>query len=171
MLIEVSGDLLLSQAQAIAHGVAPHDHFETGLAHHLRELWPAMYKDFRHFCHTQNPNPGAAWMWGGTGGKRIVALFTQEQSAAHHHQGHPGRAKIEHVNHALRELRKLVEREHFSSLALSRLATGVGGLAWEEVQPLVQKHLGDLKIPVYIYSTFHSGVAAVEPGVPTPKAA
>lgn len=129
-----------------------------------------MYKDFRHFCHTQNPNPGEAWMWV-SGGKRIVALFTQEQSAAHHHQGHPGRAKIEHVNHALRELRKLVEREHFSSLALSRLATGVGGLAWEEVQPLVQKHLGDLKIPVYVYSTFHSGVAAVEPGVPTPKAA
>lgn len=166
MIIDVSGDILRTRAQALAHGVAPHDHFETGLAHSLRELWPAMYKDFRHFNHTQNPAPGGAWFWGGAGGTRIVALFTQDGSTAHHHQGHPGRARLEHVNHALRELRKVVEREKFTSLALPRLATGVGGLEWSQVRPLVEKHLGDLPIPVYLYVEYHAGVVAQEPGLP-----
>lgn len=162
MLTEVSGDLLHSKAQAIVHGVAPHDHFETGLAHSLRELWPAMYKDFRHYCHTQNPTPGTAWFWGGAGGCRIITLFTQEGSTAHHHQGHPGKATLENVNHALRELRKMVDREKLTSLALPRLATGVGGLKWEEVRPIIVKHLGDLTIPVYLYTQYHAGVVAPE---------
>ena len=50
MLIEVSGDILLTGAHAIAHGVAPNDNFHQGLALALREEYPAMYKDFRHYC-------------------------------------------------------------------------------------------------------------------------
>ena len=48
------------------------------------------------------------------------------------------------------------------SVALPRLATGVGGLKWEEVKPLIQKHLADAGIPVIVYSEFHAGVAADE---------
>ena len=32
MIIEVSGDILLSNTQVIAHGIAPNDDFATGLA-------------------------------------------------------------------------------------------------------------------------------------------
>jgi O-acetyl-ADP-ribose deacetylase (regulator of RNase III) len=161
MLHYVSGDILLSKAQAIAHGVAPNDPFSTGLALSLREHWPAMYKDFRHFCQTTHPKPGSAWTWGGAGGPRVVNLFTQE--AAHDHGAKPGKATVEHVNHALRDLRQVMESERFSSLALPRLATGVGGLSWEEVSPLITRHLGDLKVPVYVYVSFQKGVAASEP--------
>ena len=41
MITKVRGDILLSGAQAIAHGVAPHDHFNQGLALALRERHPA----------------------------------------------------------------------------------------------------------------------------------
>lgn len=61
MLKEVTGDILLSTAAAIAHGVAPNDNFKQGLALALREQWPGMYKDFRHYCQTYNPKPGSAW--------------------------------------------------------------------------------------------------------------
>jgi O-acetyl-ADP-ribose deacetylase (regulator of RNase III) len=96
MIREVSGDILLSGAQAVAHGVAPHDHFASGLAL------------------------------------------------------------------ALRELHKLVLKEKFTSLALPRLATGVGGLDWEDVRPLIDSHLGNLDIPVILYRTYQSGVKAAE---------
>ena len=36
MIHEVEGDILLSSAHAIAHGVAPNDDFRSGLAHALR---------------------------------------------------------------------------------------------------------------------------------------
>ena len=162
MIHEVTGDILLTKAQALAHGVAPNDDFKTGLAHALREEWPAMYKDFRHYSHTQHPKEGGAWMWGGTDGRRIVALLTQEH--AHDHGSHPGRATGGLVNHALRELRKMAEKEKFRSIALPKLATGVGGLDWETVRPLIDTHLGDLGIPVFVYTTYKAGVAADEPG-------
>ncbi len=160
MIHHVTGDILLSKANAIAHGVAPNDSFSSGLALSLREQWPAMYKDFRHYCQTQHPKPGEAWTWGGAEGARIINLFTQEP--AFDHGAKPGKASAENVNHALRELRQLVESEKFASLALPRLATGVGGLSWDAVSPLIEKHLGDLPIPVYVYTTFQKGLAARE---------
>lgn len=158
MIIEVSGDILLSNAQVIAHGIAPNDDFAIGLAHSLRESWPSMYKDFRHFCQTQHPKAGTLWSWMGADSKIVVNLFTQE--AAYHQGEKPGRATLSHVNHALRELRHLIGSEKFTSLALPRLSTGVGGLDWDDVYPLIQQHLGDLDIPVYVYSSFHKGVKA-----------
>lgn len=161
MLHEVTGDLLLTRAQAIVHGVAPNDPHSQGLALALRERWPAMYRDFRHFCQTTHPKAGGVWAWGGAEGIRIVSLFTQE--AAYDHGAKPGRASAEHLNHALKALRAWVEREDVRSLALPRLATGVGGMRWEDVRPLIDKHLGDLPAPVYLYATYHKDQAAQEP--------
>lgn len=161
MLHEVSGDILTSKAQVIAHGVAPNDPFHQGLALQLREHWPALYKDFRHYCQTQHPKPGGLWSWMGASGTRIVCLFTQD--GAYEHGAKPGRATTHHVGHALRELHKLAVDEKFTSIALPRLATGVGGLDWSEVQPLIAQHLGDLPIPVIVYTTYHAGQKAAEP--------
>ena len=72
MIKEVQGDILLSGAQAIAHGVSPNDNFAQGLALSLREQWPALYKDFRHYCHDAHPKAGDAWLWGAADGTRIV---------------------------------------------------------------------------------------------------
>ncbi len=70
MIHYVSGDILLSRAQAVAHGVAPKDPMNQG--------------DQTH------PKPGGAWMWGGPGGVRMVNLITQE--GGYGHGGRPERA-------------------------------------------------------------------------------
>lgn len=161
MIYDVSGDILKSRAQAIAHGVAADDDFKNGLALALREAWPGMARDFRHWCHESHPKPGDVWLWGGPGGVRIVNLLTQE--APDHRHGHPGKAHLEYVNHALRALHKLIETEGLTSVALPRLATGVGGLDWNDVKPLVERHLGSLNIPIYVYSDYRKDVEADEP--------
>jgi O-acetyl-ADP-ribose deacetylase (regulator of RNase III) len=160
VLKEVSGDILLSKAQVVAHGVAPADHFNQGLALSLREQYPAMAKDFRHYCQVSHPKAGEIWAWAGADGKRVVNLMVQDEAPSK--QSKPGKATTHNVNVALRHLRALIEEENFESVALPRLATGVGGLAWEEVQPLVENHLGDLQIPVYVYTTFKKGEQAAE---------
>lgn len=161
MIQNVSGDILHSRAQAIAHGIAPNDDFHQGLALALREHAPSLYKDFRHYCHTQSPKPGELWAWMGADGQRIVNLFTQE-GAEGHHGGKPGKATLSHVRHALKALRKFIEEENIQSIALPKLATGVGGLEWKDVEPLIHEHLGDLSIPVIVYTTFHKGEVAEE---------
>ncbi|MCX6118447.1 MAG: Appr-1-p processing protein [Proteobacteria bacterium] len=160
MIYEVSGDILLSGAQAIAHGVAPNDHFDSGLALSLREKWPALAKDFRHYAHQVHPKSGELWMWGAVGGVRIFNLMTQE--GEHAHGAKPGKATFSNVNHALRRLRHELEKEKISSLALPALATGVGGISWKDVKPLIQENLGDLNIPIYVYSTYQKNVKATE---------
>ena len=160
MIQEVTGDLLLSKAQAIAHGIAPHDDFKQGLALSLREQWPGMYKDFRHYCQTYNPKPGTLWSWKGPGSPIIINLFTQEP--AEDHRGRPGKATVPNLNHAFQALKKELTSQQVSSLALPRVATGVGGLSWDDVKPLIEQTLGDMGIPIYVYSTFKKGVAAAE---------
>jgi len=155
VLKEVSGDILLTGAQAIAHGVAPNDDFGQGLALQLRERYPAMVKDFRHYCHTSHPKPGEIWAWAGAEGVRIVNLMTQDP--APHPGAKPGKATPHNVNLALRHLKHVIEREGFTSVALPRLATGVGGLDWKTVRPLLDHHLSELDVPIYLYTTYHSG--------------
>lgn len=162
MLYFVSGDLLLSRAQAIAHGVAPNDPMTQGLALALRQKYPSLHKDFRHWCSQRHPGPGEAWLWGAPGGVRIVQLLTQEGGYA---GGRPGRATTEHVRESLRALAKLAIKEGLTSLAVPRLATGVGGLAWDDVLPIIEDRLGVLGIPVYVYAEYRPGKVAHEPGV------
>ena len=161
MIHYVSGDILLSRAQAVAHGVAPKDPMNQGLARSLHEKYPAMHKDYHHWCDQTHPKPGGAWMWGGPGGVRVVNLITQE--GGYGHGGRPGRATLRNVRHALRALAHIVESERFASLALPRLATGVGGLRWEDVRPVIEERLGALPVPVYVYAEFHAGQRADEP--------
>lgn len=160
MIKQVEGDILLSEAKAIAHGIAPNDDFKSGLARSLRESWPALYKDFRHYCHESSPKTGTIWAWAGAGGPQIVNLFTQE--APTHAGGHPGVAHLEFVNHSLKELGEWIQKEKIESLALPRLSTGVGKLEWTKVLPLIEKHLGHLSIPVYIYAIYKKDVKANE---------
>jgi len=159
MITRVNGDILLSEAHAIAHGVAPHDHFDQGLALALRERYPAMVKDFRHYCFQQNPKSGNAWLWAGPE-KVVINLLTQEP--APNSKAHPGKASTKNINHALKNLCSVIENEAISSVALPRLATGVGGLEWSDVEPLIEKNLGNLKIPVIIYDTYSKGEKANE---------
>ncbi|MFN0252750.1 MAG: macro domain-containing protein [Kofleriaceae bacterium] len=160
MIKEVEGDILKTTARAIAHGIAPNDHLDHGLALQLRENWPALAKDFRHWAHTHHAEPGGLWTWTTPDGRRIINLLTHAPAPSE--KARPGKSQIEFVNHALRALHAEIVREKIESIALPRLATGVGGLEWKDVKPLIQRHLGELAIPVYVYTTYRRDVVAPE---------
>lgn len=95
--------------------------------------------------------------------QRIVNLVTQE-SIGEGPAAKPGKATPENVGHALRKLARYAEEEGIKSLALPRLA-GVGKLEWDEVKPLIARYLGNLGnlgIPVIVYSVYRSAKAADE---------
>lgn len=163
MIYEVTGDILLTKAKAIVQGVCVNDPMDKGLALALHTQYPVMHKDFHHWCHQHHPKAGEAWMWGGVDHVRVINLITQEGVDEHDHR--LGKATVNHVNHALRALAKIIQKEAFSSIALPRLATGVGGLDWAQVEPLIISNLDDLGIPVYVYTVYHAGVQAEEPVV------
>lgn len=160
MMKEVEGDILLTKAQAFAHGVAVDDDFKHGLSLQLKEQWPALYKDFRHFCKTHSPKEGDVWSWKGPGTPVIFNLFTQ--SAPRIEGGIPSKASISHVNHALKNLVKELNHQSISSLAITKIGTGVGGLDWSEVKATLNKDLSHYEGQVYVYATYKAKIAAKE---------
>ena len=56
MIREVTGDILFTQAQVIAHGIAVRERFDHGLALALRERWPSMAR--------RNRRPIGRWRLG-----------------------------------------------------------------------------------------------------------
>ena len=157
MIHEVSGDILLTKAQAIAHGVAPNDDFQEGLRLALRGKWPMLLADFRHYVDQCHPKPGEMWTWSGSG-IRIFNLITLEGE-----RYQDAKATIANVEHCLRRLRCELEKGEIKSIALPRLATGQGRLEWPDVLSLIRVNLGDLKIPVFIYSHYIQDAQAIEP--------
>ena len=165
MIKEVTGDILLSKADLLAHGISAFDPFDSGLALALRERWPSLVKDYRHDTHSKAIGAGELWAWTGVqqggGVRRIVNLVTQN-TLGQGPSAKPGKASVENVRAALQSLAKFVRQEGITSLALPRLATGVGGLEWDDVKPLITQYLGELAIPVIVYSTYRKDVQADE---------
>src|SRR5574340_157738 len=123
---------------------------------------PACTRIFATIARPTIPSQAAPGPWKGPNSPVIINLFTQEPPASD--QDRPGKASLPNVNHALQALKKELQERGVKSVALPRLATGVGGLEWEKVYPLLQQALKELTIPVYVYSLYRKGVAAQEIG-------
>lgn len=160
MIKEVEGDILLTGAQAIAHGVAPNDHFDRGLALSLRKKYPDMVRDFRRYCKMKSPKAGKVWTCKDI--EEIVIFNLMTQKPAKTLNGHPRAATLSTVDKCLKRLKKRIKKYKIESIALPKLATGYGKLDWEDVKPLIEKRLGKLDIPIYLYSTFRAGQKAEE---------
>lgn len=161
MIYHVEGDMLRSSAQAIVHGVAANDPMSQGLSLALHQMFPQMHKDFHKWCHQQHPKPGSIWKWDKVSNLIIVNMITQESQI--HSSAHPKKANLTDVNHSLKALKKFIIKEKIKSIAIPKLSTGVGGLLWEEVYPLIVTQLEDVKIPIYLYSTYIPDLKAEEP--------
>lgn len=159
MIHEVAGDILFTRADAIAHGVWPTDDFQEGLRSSLRGKWPVLAEEFRRYVRECHPQPGELWVWNGPD-IRICNLFTLENDRYDN-----AKATLANVEHGLQRLRYELEKGEIKSIALPRLATGQGRLAWSEVLPLIHRCLGDLNTTVIIYSHYQQDLPAIEPGV------
>lgn len=161
MIYEVAGDILLTGAQALAHGVAPDDPFTCGLAQAIRRRWPALYSAFLAYRRGHEPAPGELWAWTSGDGHTIINLFTQDPSPPRGKR--PGRSSLRYLALCLGGLREYAEAEELRSLALPRIATGAGGLDWELARPVLDEQLGPLGIPVILYDVYRPELRANEP--------
>ena len=160
MIYQVEGDILLSRAYAIVQGVGINDPMDKGLALALHTKYPVMYKDFHRWCHQHNTRPGEAWLWDVENNIHIVNLITQD--IFNRQEYRYGKATLNNIKSALEALVKIILEKKFPSIAISRLATGSGDLDWDDVWPLIENSLGNLDIPVFVYSTYRAGQKAEE---------
>ena len=160
---KLAGDILLTRAQAIAHGVGPHDNFAQGLALSLRERWPAMYKDFRHYCQVHNPKPGDAV---GVDGRRRQAHRQPVHPGSAQAQGRPPGPLVPDPPRPLPESALeafAAGRNSCRALRCRGWQPAWAGWTGTWCDRRLQSHLGKLDMPVMVYTTYHADQAADEP--------
>lgn len=162
MIYEVEGDIMLSRAQVIAHGVSTGDPMTRGIGRKLNERYPAMVTAFRQWCEETNPEPGEIWSWTSTDKLIIVCMITHEGDEDLTRVRRPDKIA---VNRVFRRLAKLATDLRFKSIAMPKVASGHGALDWYEVKGMVDSQLGELLIPLFIYVVELDGQVASEPGM------
>jgi O-acetyl-ADP-ribose deacetylase (regulator of RNase III) len=149
MISFVSGDILQTEAQYLAHGVAEgnQEGLGTGLALKISTRWPVAQSAFKRYARTGRFTGGSIWVFPpGQGSPGIIYLATQPDM---YH------ATLPFLRKALRALAVWARRSKATSVALPKIASGLGKLSWEdEVRPLLLQHLKDVDCKFLVYEHF-----------------
>ena len=143
MVTFTSGDIFSSPAQVLTNTVNVVGVMGAGLALEFKRRYPAMFEDYRARCERQGVLPGEPYLWEDD---RVQILNFPTKR----HWQNPSR--LEDVDNGLQFLAANYQRLGIQSVALPPLGCGLGGLKWEQVRPLIVKHLGGLPdLEVYVY--------------------
>ncbi len=141
MLTETTGDLFTVayelNVDAIAHGVNCQGAMHAGIADKFRRKWPDMFEQYRILCNNKNLKPGQAFIYK-TNGKFIYNLATQQFVGPN--------AKLEYVHDAFTAMQIHALKNNVSSLAIPRIAAGIGGLNWDDVRNTIEHVCIDINV-------------------------
>ncbi len=147
MLNYKTGNLLESEAEALVNTVNTVGVMGKGIALMFKERFPANMEAYSQACKENKVKTGKMFVthtnelvnpqW-------IVNFPTKQHWRA--------KSKIEWIEEGLKDLRAFIIDNNIRSIAIPPLGAGNGGLDWNNVLPLIQKHLGDMTdIDIQIY--------------------
>lgn len=135
MLNFVRGNLFESHAEALVNTVNCVGIMGKGIAYQFRRAYPAYHEDYVRRCKQKEVRLGSVYSYRERG-KVIVSFPTKQHWKS--------KSKLADVDAGLGALRSLIKSENLAVVAIPPLGCGNGGLAWADVKPLIQRHLGDL---------------------------
>lgn len=142
MITYLKGDIFSSPAQVLVNTVNTVGVMGKGLALEFKRRYPDMFKKYQSFCDQKKFDIGNLFLWKGE--DKWVLLFPTKKHWRN-------KSKIEYIEKGLQKFVNNFPRLGIESIAFPRLGCGNGGLAWDDVKPVMEKYLGSLPIKVYIY--------------------
>jgi O-acetyl-ADP-ribose deacetylase (regulator of RNase III) len=138
------GSLFDSKAQTLVCTVNTVGVMGAGVAKVFKERWPEMFQAYKRACRDDYFRKHSTWLFKVSDDLQILCMVTKG------HWRYP--SKPEWVEASLQEMARRYEDYGITSLALPPPGCGNGGLLWwEEVWPLVERHLDPLPISVNVY--------------------
>ncbi|MEK6627308.1 MAG: hypothetical protein AABY53_01680 [Bdellovibrionota bacterium] len=105
----------------IAIEVSRDEHYTSPYLKSLKENWPSLARDYRHYCHSVNPKTGELWTWTSPEGQMFFHLVLDEKGT----NPHPGKLanadRLSSFKKALKELKKLSETEKIKNVELPKV--------------------------------------------------
>jgi O-acetyl-ADP-ribose deacetylase (regulator of RNase III) len=157
MITFVTGNLLDAKVEALVNTVNTAGVMGKGLALQFKKAFPANNKAYEAAAKVGNIEIGKMFVFeaGGIVLPRYIINFPTKR-----HWRSP--SKLDYIESGLRDLVKLIRDRKIRSIAIPPLGAGLGGLAWRDVSPLIERALADVAdVEVFIF----------EPtGAPAPEA-
>ncbi|MEO6286753.1 MAG: macro domain-containing protein [Dyadobacter sp.] len=147
MIQFLTGDMLQAKTEALVNTVNTVGVMGKGIALQFKEAFPHNYKVYADACKRHELAPGkllAVWDNSMLLGKRLIFNFPTKT-----HWRKP--SEYSYIEDGLVALRELISEQKVSSIALPPLGCGNGGLDWNIVKPLVEKHLGSLNSEIVVF--------------------
>lgn len=142
MIHYVEGNIFESPAQVIVNTVNTVGVMGKGLAKTFKDYYPEMFKEYQILCKEKKLTPGKLFLYK-TPNKWVLNFPTKEHWR--------NKSKMEYIESGLEKFVNTYSDYGITSIAFPKLGCGNGGLDWDEVKKVMEKHLQKLRIDIYIY--------------------
>ena len=146
----VSGDIFCTEAQTITQGCNCRGRMGAGIALEFKRRYPEMFKEYKYLCHKGLFVPSGHFLYK-MSSPWILNFATQDTI---------GGAKIEFVEKCLSDFSEYYTEKGITSLAMPRIAAGLGGIEWQDIKQLIFKVFDPMEIPIYVYEVFQQEIEA-----------
>lgn len=139
MVSYVEGDILQARTDALVNTVNCVGVMGRGIALQFKRAFPRNFEAYAAACKRKEVHPGRMFIFE-TGALNPPRYIINFPTKVHWR----GRSRLEYIESGLEALIADVDRLAISSIAIPPLGSGLGGLSWGEVRPLIDRALAEL---------------------------
>lgn len=155
MVEYAQGDILRADAEALVNTVNCVGVMGRGVALHFKRAYPENYRAYAAACKRGEVEPGRMFVYD-TGGRspRLIVNFPTKRHWR-------GKSRIEYIEQGMHALVREIREREIHSIAIPPLGSGLGGLDWQQVRPLIERALA--QVPQVRAILYEPGGATPEP--------
>ncbi len=147
MLRFTTGNLMDSSAEALVNTVNTVGVMGKGIALQFKRAFPHNYEMYRQACLNGTFQTGQLLAFKDSDlllGERLIINFPTKK-----HWKSP--STYDYIESGLIALAAYLKTNAVKSLAMPALGCGNGGLDWKLVRPMIESHLAELDISIWVY--------------------
>lgn len=140
------GDILQAEAEALVNTVNCVGVMGRGIALQFKQTFPDNFKAYAAACERDEVRPGRMFIFdtGQLAPRWIINFPTKKHWR--------GKSKLEYIEKGMDDLAQEIEARNIRSIAIPPLGSGLGGLNWSNVRPIIEDRLQRLPdVAVLIY--------------------
>ena len=147
MIRYTTGDILRAEAEALVNTVNCVGIMGRGIALQFKQVFPANFKAYEAACKREEVQPGRMFVFD-TGMLTTPRYIVNFPTKRHWR----GKSRIEDIESGLSALVNEVRARGIRSIAIPPLGSGLGGLDWSQVRPLIEQAfaaLPDVEVQIF----------------------
>jgi O-acetyl-ADP-ribose deacetylase (regulator of RNase III) len=155
MIEYTRGDILAAEAEALVNTVNCVGVMGRGIALHFKHTYPGNFQAYAAACRRGEVRAGRMFVFEtGLMAPRWIINFPTKRHWR-------GKSRIEDIEAGMKALVDEIRSREIRSIAIPPLGSGLGGLSWDEVRPIVDRGLAE--VPDVRAIVFEPGGSSPEP--------